>query len=119
MDDPKSNVCSIYDYGYSQKAGNLGRKFKGGNAIFTEPHLPFKCPGAPQKILYLWANEWRKNNISVNLDYIKHANFVFAVPKYSQRLAKIADSYGIDIKFKHNCIEITKDTATFEHIETK
>ena len=32
--------------------GNL-RKFKGGNALFNLPPMPIKCPGAPQKIMYL------------------------------------------------------------------
>lgn len=56
LDDPKSNVCSIYDYNYSQKTGKLGEKLKSGKAIFTEPMMPIKCAGAPQKIMYMWSN---------------------------------------------------------------
>lgn len=29
------------------------QNFKGGNALFTLPATPVKCPGAPQKIMYL------------------------------------------------------------------
>ncbi len=67
LDDPKSKVCSIYDYNYAQKTGRLGQIFKGGKAIFTEPPLPIKCAGAPQKILYLWTDLWRKNNIKADV----------------------------------------------------
>jgi len=67
LDDSRSNVCSIYDYNYSQKTGKVGKKFKGGKAIFTEPPLPIKCAGAPQKIMYLWADEWKKNGIKADI----------------------------------------------------
>ena len=34
--------------------------FKSGNAIFTFPPPPLKCPGAPQKIMYLVDEYFRK-----------------------------------------------------------
>lgn len=67
MDDPKSNVCSIYDYNYAKKTGKVGKAFKGGKAIFTEPALPIKCAGAPQKILYLWTDIWRKHQLQADV----------------------------------------------------
>lgn len=36
------------------------QKFKGGNAIFTFPKVPIKCPGAPQKVMYLAEDYFRK-----------------------------------------------------------
>ena len=115
LDDPKSNVCSIYDYNYAQKTGKLAKNFKGGKAIFTEPALPIKCPGAPQKILYLWTDIWRKNNIKVDVDFLKHGPVLFVVPKYSEKLTEIANSYHINLTFKHVLVELTGETATFEH----
>lgn len=35
---------------------------------------------------------------------------MFAVKKYSEKLSKIADSYGITKHFKTNLIEVRKDT---------
>ena len=32
----------------------------GSRAVFTQPPLPFKCPGAPQKIVYLTADRLRR-----------------------------------------------------------
>ena len=37
--------------------------WKGGCALFTQPPLPFKCPGAPQKIAYLAADRWRQRGL--------------------------------------------------------
>jgi sulfide:quinone oxidoreductase len=55
-----SGVCSIYDYKLAQKTRDEIQNFKGGNAIFTFPNTPIKCAGAPQKILYLSEEVFRK-----------------------------------------------------------
>lgn len=59
LENPNSNVGSIYDLKYAQKMRKVGKEFKGGKAIFTEPPPPIKCAGAPQKVLYLWTDRWR------------------------------------------------------------
>lgn len=58
LDTP--GVCSIYDYQLAQKTRDEIQKFKGGNAIFTFPNTPIKCAGAPQKIMYLAEETFRK-----------------------------------------------------------
>jgi len=45
----------------------LGEKLKSGKAIFTEPAMPIKCPGAPQKILYLWRERWEKEKLPIEV----------------------------------------------------
>jgi len=45
--------------------------------------MPIKCAGAPQKILYLWTDEWKKANIVANVEFCKAVGVMFAVPKYS------------------------------------
>lgn len=60
LDNPESKVGSTYDIKYAEKMKQIGRDFKGGKAIFTEPPAPIKCAGAPQKVLYLWSDKWRK-----------------------------------------------------------
>jgi sulfide:quinone oxidoreductase len=39
------------------------RGFKGGKAVFVLPKLPIKCGGAPQKVMYLAEETFRKNGI--------------------------------------------------------
>lgn len=41
---------------FAEKIAHTADKLTGGTAIFTEPPMPIKCAGAPQKILYLWAD---------------------------------------------------------------
>lgn len=83
LDDPKSGVCSIYDYKYSQKTGKIGKDLKKGKAIFTEPVLPIKCAGAPQKILYLWSSDWRQSKLPIDIEFFKTNAVMFGIPKYS------------------------------------
>lgn len=119
MEDPKSNVCSIYDHNYAQKTGKLGERLKSGKAIFTEPIMPIKCAGAPQKIMYMWSNEWRDRQLPIQIDYVKTMNVMFGVSKYSETLKGVAKRYNIGVTFKHNLVEVTKDKAIFENLDTK
>lgn len=47
LDDPVSNVGSIYRLDYAYKMSKLRDNFSGGKAIFTLPTMPIKCGGAP------------------------------------------------------------------------
>ena len=38
---------------------------------------------------------------------------MFAVPKYSQALVKVAASYNIKTTFKHNLVEVRDNVAIF------
>jgi sulfide:quinone oxidoreductase len=63
LDDPTSPVGSIYKLPYAYKTSRLREEFKGGKALFTMPRMPIKCGGAPQKIMYLSEETFRKNNV--------------------------------------------------------
>ena len=56
-------VSSIYSPKYVDKVFPSIQNFKQGNAIFTFPVMPIKCPGAPQKIMYLAEHYFRKVRI--------------------------------------------------------
>ena len=57
-EDP--NVCSNFCRTTVEKTFPAFKAFKGGNALFTFPNTPVKCAGAPQKIMYLADEYWRK-----------------------------------------------------------
>jgi sulfide:quinone oxidoreductase len=60
-------VGSIYRLDFAEKLAKMGDRLKSGKAIFTEPAMPIKCAGAPQKILYLWTDKWQKKNLPVEV----------------------------------------------------
>ncbi len=68
----KNGVCSNYiDPDYTWE---VLRNFNGGVALFTQPATPIKCPGAPQKIMYLTADHIRRNKLE------DKTTIVFATP---------------------------------------
>lgn len=48
-----NGVTSNYSYEHAAYTWQLVQQLKGGKAIFTQPAMPIKCAGAPQKALYL------------------------------------------------------------------
>ena len=68
----KNGVCSNYiDPEYTWE---VLQNFKGGVALFTQPATPIKCPGAPQKIMYLTADHLNRNGLA------DKSQVVFATP---------------------------------------
>lgn len=49
----KNGVTSNYRYDLAPYTWELVQKTKKGRALFTQPPMPIKCAGAPQKAMYL------------------------------------------------------------------
>ena len=64
----KNNVSSNYDFHHSQYTWECVKNLKKGAAIFTQPPMPIKCAGAPQKAMYLSCDHWLKNGVLDNID---------------------------------------------------
>ena len=69
--------------------------------------MPIKCAGAPQKILYLWTDQWANKNIPADVEFIMTKGVVFGVPKYSAALSKVIADYNIKPTFKHPLVKVT------------
>ncbi|KPI93130.1 Sulfide:quinone oxidoreductase, mitochondrial [Papilio xuthus] len=72
LKDENSGVSTIFDAAYCEKTWRDMQRFKGGNAIFTYPNSPLKCPGAPQKIAYLADSYFTKVNYKTVLKQLDH-----------------------------------------------
>lgn len=81
---------------------------RGGTALFAQPAMPIKCPGAPQKIAYLAADYLRRGGIlqDCNVHFLPQGPGMFAVPYFAKELDKVADSYGIHKHFQHNLVKV-------------
>lgn len=66
LQNPNSQVCSIYGPDTVSHVNEKIKKTKTGTAIFTFPKTPVKCPGAPQKIAYIAEDYFRKVHICSN-----------------------------------------------------
>ena len=97
----------------------IAANLKSGKAIFTEPAMPIKCAGAPQKILYLWSDKWSQDKLPISVEFFKTVGVMFSVPKYAQALTRVASSYNINTTFKHPLVKIANNEATFQNADSK
>ena len=119
----KQGVCSNYSYDYVESTWEQIRHFQGGNALFTNPNTPVKCGGAPQKIMYLADDSFRKTKVRSRstVRFVSGAAAIFGVKKYAEALQKVIERKQIETIFKHNLVEIVaeKKQAIFENLDTK
>jgi len=104
----KNGVCSNYDYNYVDYTWKFIQKTKSGNALFTYPNTPIKCGGAPQKIMYLAEEFFRKVNQrnNINVEFVTAGERVFGVQKYREALERIIKDRGINTSFNLNLTKV-------------
>ncbi|KAF2848291.1 sulfide-quinone oxidoreductase-like protein [Plenodomus tracheiphilus IPT5] len=120
LSNPDALVSSIYDYNYCDKAFSSIQKFKKGDALFTQPAGVVKCAGAPQKIMWLALDYWKKaglyaadKNSDINISFATGLPSMFGVPKYAAALEKLRVERGVEGLFTHDLVAIDGNTATF------
>ncbi|KAK4515666.1 Bifunctional acetohydroxyacid reductoisomerase [Mucor velutinosus] len=115
----KDGVTSNYDADSVQKTYKFIQEFKGGNALFTFPNTPLKCPGAPTKITFLAEEAFRLSGVrdKTNVIYNTSAGKIFGVDHYGRVLQQLANERNINVNFQHELIEINADNhqATFRN----
>lgn len=112
----KNGVTSNYDIDLAGKTWEILRAFRGGRALFTFPSGPIKCAGAPQKIMYLAADYFRRHGIKAEVTYATAAPVIFGVKFYQEPLNRVVRRYGIHTLFNHNLVAVDgpRGEATFE-----
>jgi sulfide:quinone oxidoreductase len=116
-----NGVCSNYSPTSVNYTWECVQKLKPGDKIIcTQPPLPFKCPGAPQKIAYLIADRLRRRGIlkQCSIGFFTHAPTIFGVPYFARALVKVAARYGINVNYQQQLIAVNGNakTATFEFV---
>jgi sulfide:quinone oxidoreductase len=111
-------VCSNYITYGSTKTWQVMQQTDSGNAIFTQPPLPIKCAGAPQKAAYLADDYFRSKGMrkNINVMFANNGPRIFGVEKYRIALEKVIKEKEIDTRFEHNLIEVksSEKIAVFE-----
>lgn len=110
----KNNVCSNYSYDIAEYTWDCIRNFKGGTAIFTMPGTPVKCGGAPQKIMYLADDAFRRQGVrdKSKVVYVTPQKQIFAVEKYRKTLDAVIARKGLEMQFGHELTAIDGPAKT-------
>jgi sulfide:quinone oxidoreductase len=100
----RNGVCSNYRIDAAAYTWECIKGLKGGAAVFTQPAMPIKCAGAPQKIMYLAADHLRKQGLlsATQIRFCLAGEVLFGVPFFVPPLQAAVDRYGIDVAYKHN-----------------
>ncbi|WP_323989427.1 FAD/NAD(P)-binding oxidoreductase [Nguyenibacter sp. L1] len=104
----RNGVCSNYSRETVEYTWACIQSLKGGTALFTQPPMPIKCAGAPQKIAYLAADHWRKEGVlpRMKVEFCLAGDALFGVKYFVPALQDMVDYYGIDLRYKHDLVAV-------------
>ena len=104
----KNNVCTNYDADMAVYTWECLKNLNGGTLLFTEPPMPIKCAGAPQKIAYLAADHLKQRGLleKSSLEFLCAKPVIFGVPHFQGPLNSVCDDYGIKRSFQHNLVSV-------------
>ncbi|MBR7889147.1 TIGR01244 family phosphatase [Marinomonas sp. A79] len=104
----RNGVTSNYRYDLAPYTWELVQKLGKGKAVFTQPPMPIKCAGAPQKAMYLSCDHWFKKDKLNNIDvsFFNAGAVLFGVKDYVPSLETYIEKYQVDTNFGHNLVKV-------------
>ena len=114
----RNGVCSNYSPNTVEYTFEVLKSLKpGAKVLCTQAPMPIKCPGAPQKAVYLAADYLTKHGIRQDCEvrFLTATPAIFGVPFYAKELVKVAARHNIEVSYNHTLTEIDgrKKKATF------
>ena len=110
----KNAVTSNYRHDLAPYTWELVRSLRGGTALFTQPGMPIKCAGAPQKAMYLSCDYWRKQGVldSIAVQFNLAGAVLFGVPAFVPPLMKYVEAYNARLAFQSTLIKVDGPNKT-------
>jgi sulfide:quinone oxidoreductase len=104
----KNGVCTNYEFKYADYTWECLKNTKPGKAIFTNPPTAVKCGGAPQKIMYLASDYFRKQGLAdkIQVEMWSGGTRIFGVPKYEEVLKELIERRKINMRFFQKLVEV-------------
>lgn len=119
---PGTGVCSNYAYETVDSTWQAIRSFRSGRAIFTEPITGIKCGGAPQKIMYLAEDHFRRTGIRDRCEVVfcNGKATHFSCEHYTPTLLNICQQRDIQVNYQTNLVELRPASreAVFHQAQT-
>lgn len=110
----RNGVTSNYRYDLAPYTWELVRNLKSGRAIFSQPAMPIKCAGAPQKAMYLSCDAWLDRGVlrDIDVEFRNAGGVLFGVKEYVPALMEYVEKYGIDLKLNQTLIAVDGPSRT-------
>ena len=114
----QNGVTSNYRFDLAPYTYRLVKNMTGGTALFTQPAMPIKCAGAPQKAMYLSCSRWERAGVLDNIDVQFHNNgaVLFGVKEYVPALMEYVERYNAHLNMESTLVAVDGPAriATFE-----
>ncbi len=114
----KNGVTSNYRFDLAPYTYQLVKGMRSGRALFTQPPMPIKCAGAPQKSMYLSCSNWEKEGVLSDIDIQFHnaGAVLFGVKEYVPALMEYVERYNAHLNLQSNLVAVNGEAqmATFE-----
>jgi sulfide:quinone oxidoreductase len=119
---PDTGVVSNYSYATVSQTWEAIRAFAGGTAVFTEPTTPVKCGGAPQKIMYLAEEAFRRTGVRdrTRVVFMNAKPTLFTAPYYIPALERVIASRDIEVHLGRELVALRPAVreAVFRDVKT-
>ena len=104
----RHGVTSNYRFDLAPYTWELVQNLQGGKALFTQPPMPIKCAGAPQKAMYLSADHWTRQGVLNNIDiqFCNAGAVLFGVADYVPALMEYVKKYRIGLNFGETLVSV-------------
>ncbi|WP_282028603.1 bifunctional protein tyrosine phosphatase family protein/NAD(P)/FAD-dependent oxidoreductase [Paracoccus marcusii] len=110
----QNGVTSNYRYDLAPNTWKLVQAMRRGRAIFTQPPMPIKCAGAPQKAMYLSGDAWHRAGVlkDIDIQFMNAGGVLFGVKDYVPALMNYVRKYDATLNFFHNLVRIDGPART-------
>ncbi|SDK97178.1 sulfide:quinone oxidoreductase [Modicisalibacter muralis] len=101
-------MTSNYRYDLAPYTWSQTKSLKKGRALFTQPPMPIKCAGAPQKAMYLSCDHWRRQGrlADIEVSFCNAGQVLFGVSAYVPALQDYIERYGINVDYQHRLVAV-------------
>lgn len=110
----QNGVTSNYRFDLAPYTWELVQGLKSGVALFTQPPMPIKCAGAPQKAMYLSCDHWTKAGVLKDID-VKFCNaggVLFGVADFVPALMEYVEKYQAQLCFNEQLVKVDGPAKT-------
>jgi sulfide:quinone oxidoreductase len=104
----KNGVTSNYRFDLAPYTWQLTQNLASGKAIFTQPPMPIKCAGAPQKAMYLSCSAWEKSGVlnRITVEFNNAGAVLFGVATFVPILMAYVKRYNAKLCFNSTLIAV-------------
>jgi sulfide:quinone oxidoreductase len=117
----RNGVTSNYRFDLAPYTWQLIQELRGGRALFTQPAMPIKCAGAPQKAMYLACDHWRRTGVleRIQVDFCTAGMVLFGVADFVPPLMRYVERYGAHLNFGSSLVAVNGPArkATFRVVD--